>query len=130
MALIEWTDNFSVNNLIIDQQHKKLVDLVNQLHDAMKSGKGKEALSSIFDELIRYTKEHFSYEEKLMESKNYPAFISHKKLHSDLTNQVIELKNKFDSGKTSLSIEVQNFLKNWLTNHILDEDKKYVPFIK
>ncbi len=130
MALIDWTNNFSVNNFIIDQQHKKLVDLVNQLHDAMKSGKGKEALGNIFEKLISYTKEHFSYEEKLMESKNYPAFLSHKKIHFDLTNQVIDLKNKFKSGKTSLSIEVLNFLKNWLTNHILDEDKKYVPFVK
>ena len=68
MPLITWTDNLSVNHTEIDNQHKKLVDLINILFDAMKAGKGTDVLNKIFAELTSYTIYHFTYEEKLMES--------------------------------------------------------------
>ncbi len=129
MALISWNDNFSVNNALIDSQHKKLVTLVNELHDSMKAGKGKDALAKTFYELINYTKEHFETEERMMQKVNFSGYATHKKEHDTLTKEVLDLKEKFDAGKTMLSIEVLNFLKNWLTVHILDTDKQYADFI-
>ncbi|MGD8777337.1 MAG: bacteriohemerythrin [Ignavibacteria bacterium] len=129
MALIVWGDNFSVKNSLIDYQHKRLVNLVNELHNSMKEGKGKDALGKTFYELINYTKEHFDTEEKLMQKANFPDYAAHKKEHDTLTKEVLNLKEKFDAGKAMISIEVLNFLKNWLTVHILDTDKQYTDYI-
>ena len=129
MALFQWDNSFSVNNSEIDEQHKKLVALLNQLHDAMGQGKSREVLGEIFNELVLYTKSHFKSEENHMLNKNYPDFTIHRLEHQKLTNQVLKLKQDFDSGKAVISIELLNFLKEWLKKHILESDKKYVPYL-
>lgn len=129
MALFVWNDTFSVNIKQIDEQHKKLVNILNNLHDAMKSGKGSQVLSNVFAELIRYAGEHFTTEEKLMTAYNYPEYSSHKLIHNGLTQKVVEFQKNFQQGQKALSMEVMDFLKNWLQNHILGTDKKYGPFL-
>jgi len=128
MALIEWDETFSVKVAGIDKQHQKLVSMTNELHDAMKQGKGKSIMSNIIIELINYTKTHFQTEEKYFEEFGYPEKDSHKKEHSDFVNKVKEFKNDFDNGKLGLSIEIMSFLSNWLRNHIKGTDKKYSKF--
>lgn len=129
MELISWKENYSVNNSVIDLQHKRLISYINQLHDAMRQAKGKEVLQKTLNDLIFYTKEHFRSEEGLMEKAGYPQLEQHKIEHKKLTDQVIELQKKYASGKTNLSIDVMIFLKNWLTLHILETDQKYIPFL-
>ncbi|KAB2845499.1 MAG: bacteriohemerythrin [Melioribacteraceae bacterium] len=128
MALFQWNNSFSVNNVDIDKQHKKLVELINSLHDAMGQGKSREVLGVIFNDLISYTKSHFKFEENCMLDKKYPDYTAHRLEHQKLTNQVLKLKQEFDSGKVVISIDLLNFLKDWLKKHILESDKKYVPF--
>ncbi len=129
MALMTWDPKFSVNIREIDNQHKKLFELINNLHDSMKTGKGKEALGKILSELADYTVNHFSAEEKLFQTYGYPEQAQHKKMHTDLTKQVMDLKGKLDKGDVIITIEVMNFLKDWLNNHILVSDKKYSAFL-
>ena len=126
MALFNWNDSYSVNIKEIDSQHKILIGLINELHDGMKVGKGKDILKKILDELVKYTVFHFDHEEKLFISYNYPESFLHKRAHSDLIQQVTSLKEKYDNGKTVLSMDVMNFLKDWLGSHILGTDKKYL----
>jgi hemerythrin len=118
-----------VNIKEIDLQHQKLVELINNLHDGMKAGKGKEILGEILSELVNYTSFHFAFEEKLLEKYVYPETIAHKRQHSDLVGQVLAYKESYESGKTVLSIEIMNFLKDWLTTHITGTDKKYSTFL-
>jgi len=129
MDLISWKESYSVNNAVIDQQHKRLISYINQLHTAMKEAKGKEILQKILDDLVFYTKEHFSTEEKLMEKNNYPQTTFHKMEHAKLTKEVVDLQKKYSAGKTSLTLDVMMFLKNWLNKHILESDQKYKSFI-
>jgi len=129
MALFQWNNSFSVKNVEIDNQHKKLVTLINQLHEAMGQGKSREVLGAIFNDLVTYTKSHFKFEENCMLDKKYLDYTAHRLEHQKLTNQVLKLKQEFDSGKVVISIDLLNFLKDWLKNHILESDKKYVPFI-
>jgi hemerythrin len=128
MALITWNDSFSVNVKLFDEQHRKLIEMLNDLHDAMKVGKGKEALEKVLKGLIQYTSMHFSNEEKLMKQYNYPEFEKHKKEHNQLVLQVLDVQKKHQEGNAILSQDVMNFLKNWLRNHIQGEDKNYGPF--
>ncbi|EKD27068.1 MAG: hypothetical protein ACD_79C00896G0004 [uncultured bacterium] len=128
MAFIDWTDSLSVGINLIDEQHKKLVGLVNSLYDAMKVGKGNDVLGKILEELIEYTKYHFSTEEELMKKHLYPKFLDHKKEHDALTKAAVDLAKQHKEGAMLLSMKVNTFLKDWLTNHIMGTDKKYSPF--
>ncbi len=129
MALVTWHSNYTVNVKEIDKQHQQLISIMNELHDGMKAGKGKEVLSRVLDELIKYTAFHFKYEEMLFDKFSYPDTAVHKRQHADLVQQVLEYKENFDSGKKILTIEVMDFLKEWLTNHIVGADKNYSSFL-
>jgi len=128
MSLITWKEEYSVGVAEFDNQHKKLIDLMNQLHDAMKSGMSKQALAPILSELIDYTKTHFGNEERMFSLHKYSDLNTHKREHEKLTQQVVEFQKDFQEGKTSISIDVMNFLRNWLVGHIAGVDKKYTQF--
>jgi hemerythrin len=129
VPLIQWTQQLSVSVEEIDKQHKRLVNLINMLHDSMRMGKGKEVLGKVLEELTDYTVYHFDSEEKLLMQYEYPSYTLHKKEHENLTKQVKEIKEQFDSGDTILTVEFMGFLKDWLNNHILQVDKKYSSFL-
>jgi hemerythrin len=129
MNLITWSDNMSVNIKSIDEEHKILVNMINDLHSAMGSGKGKAVMGKILTGLADYTKTHFAFEENLMQKNVYPGYLAHKGQHDALTKQVNDLYIKFTEGKAVVTVEVMHFLKNWLTDHIQNTDKKYAPFL-
>lgn len=125
MELIKWLEKYSVNNFLLDSQHKKLIAIINELHTAMKVARGNEIMQTIFDELIWYTKEHFRTEEQIMLKFNYDAFNEHKAEHEKLTEQVLKLQKDYKEGKSLITMETMNFLRTWLINHIEGTDKKY-----
>jgi len=125
MPLFGWKDEFSVKVGLFDTQHKKLIDMVNELYDAMKAGKGSDVLGKIFLSLAEYTANHFKDEENLMLQHKYSDYYKHKKEHDELTTQVAELKQKFTDKKMFVTIELMNFLKDWLLHHIMETDKSY-----
>lgn len=129
MALMSWSPAFSVKIKQCDDQHMKLVALVNELHDAMKQGKGKDVLDKVLNGLITYTATHFAAEEKLMALHSYPELEQHTAVHQALVKQVLELQEKFKSGQTMLTHSVMIFLKDWLVNHIQGDDKKYGVYL-
>jgi hemerythrin-like metal-binding protein len=128
MALIEFNSSLHVGFPEIDKQHKKLVDYLNKLHDAMKAGKGKEVMGPILGELITYTVEHFAYEEGEMQKKAYPQMVAHKSEHQKLVTQVSDFKRKFDQGAL-VTTELMSFLKNWLQDHIQKSDKSLGTYL-
>jgi hemerythrin-like metal-binding protein len=129
MPIIDWDSKLCVNIKIIDEQHKKLVDMVNALYDAMKEGKAKDILGNLLTELASYTDYHFKTEEELFKKYNYSEAAAHKLEHDKLRKEVIDLKAKFDAGEMIITVEVLYFLKDWLGKHILGSDKKYSPFL-
>ncbi len=128
MALIQWDSSLSVNVAEIDKEHERLVAMINELNDAMRQGKGRETMAAIIGNLFNYAGNHFMTEEKYFDKFKYPATASHKLEHSRFVKKVSEFKNGFDSGQVALSIEVMNFLKDWLKDHIQVTDKRYAPF--
>jgi hemerythrin len=129
MALLTWSDKFSVQVRQFDEEHKQLMNLINQLHDAMKTGQGKEVIGDVLKGLITYTQNHFAAEERLMKAHGYPAYGNHKKEHNNLTMKVLDFQKGFTEGSALLSQTVMTFLKEWLTNHIQGVDKEYGPFL-
>jgi len=123
-----WTEKLSVGIRVIDDDHKRLIGLLNELYDAMQAGRGRQALGNILDGLIQYTKLHFAREEKFFADTGYPGAIPHKQEHEKLTSQVLEVQQKYAAGSSAaLSIAVLNFLQNWLMQHIQVSDQRYRP---
>jgi hemerythrin len=125
MPLLTWNDSYNLKIRELDEQHKKLVNILNQLHEAMGKGQSRDVLKPLLAELVRYTETHFKNEEAYMTRFAYPEFAAHKALHDELTKKALDLKIRYDGGQTMLSVETLNFLKNWLITHIQGEDKKY-----
>ena len=125
MALLNWNSTYSVNVKEIDLQHQKLVNLINELHESMKAGKGKEAMGKVLTELANYTKFHFKYEEDLFKKTMYPDSMVHTLQHQNLVKQVVDFINQFQKGEKLLTMDLMNFLKKWLMDHIVGMDKKY-----
>lgn len=130
MGNLEWTSDLSVGYSEIDQQHQKLIEIINNLYSAMKVGKGKEASGKILKELVDYTSYHFGTEEKLMEEFNYPEKENHKQVHQALVAKVVDFQNKFLNGEIGVTVELFKFLNDWLVDHIIGTDKKLGGFLK
>jgi hemerythrin len=128
MPLIKWNDSYSVHVNQIDDQHKQLFKLLNDLHDAMIVGKSKEILDDIFAQLVAYTQYHFTAEEKLMRTNGYPALNEHLKFHDQFTTEVLRFQRDVKTGKIGMSIQIRDYLKDWLIKHVMGEDQKYAPF--
>jgi hemerythrin len=128
MTLIEWSDELSCNVKEIDDQHKNLVAMLNELHRAMLRKEGQKALSSILGRMVEYTSYHFSTEERYMSMFHYPGLEAHRPEHAEFVSSVAQFQEEFALGKVGLSIEVMRYLSSWLTNHIMVSDKSFGPF--
>ena len=125
VPLVAWNDSYSVRVREIDRQHQMLVTMINDLNDAMKQGKGKDVLGKIVSGLTSYTATHFKTEEKYFDRFKYPDADSHKKEHTAFVKKVSDFKKGFEEGKLMLTVDVMNFLSDWLLKHIKGADKKY-----
>ena len=131
MPLIEWTAELSVGIESIDQQHKKLINMINALNDAMLTNSSNELLEKIFTGLAAYTQKHFTYEENMFAEFGYTNSVEHKRQHTELIAQAIELKERFiENPQGTISADLMVFLKRWLTNHIMRTDKEYSEFLR
>jgi hemerythrin-like metal-binding protein len=125
MALIEWNENLNVGVEEINTQHKKLIALINRLHDEMSQGKGRYIIKEVLHELINYTLTHFVTEEKLMESREYPRGLQHREAHKRLTKKVSDIQEKYRENDFTVSQQVLSLLHEWLVQHIQKTDMDY-----
>lgn len=128
MAFIEWSDKLSINVADVDNQHKKLIAMINELFDAMKTGKTNDVIRPILEGMVSYAKDHFAYEERFFSQYGYPSTAEHVAEHKKFIDQLNQFIRDFKEGKLTLSLDLLNFLKSWLSGHILGTDKKYVSF--
>jgi hemerythrin-like metal-binding protein len=130
MAFLFWEYDLSVDIESIDNQHKKLIDLINQFYENIRLSSNKELIADLIAGMKSYTIFHFNAEEKLLKQYNYPDFEIHKKEHENFLNKVNDLENRFRAGKLIISFEITDFLKKWIRNHIMETDSQYSGFLK
>ena len=114
----------------IDEQHKKLIEIIHMFSDAIKANKSNDVLGKSLQDLIDYTISHFSAEESLMLTYAYPEYGAHAKEHEDLRQTVADLQEKFRERKSTVSIEIIYLLSDWLRHHILEVDNHLATFLK
>jgi hemerythrin len=129
MALFEWNNLYGVNVRQIDQQHRRLVDMVNDLDDSIRTGNDDAVLKETLKKLLDYTAYHFVYEEKLLKQHDYSDLARHREEHNTLLWRVLDLRARYEAGEGVKASEVLDFLTQWLKNHILNSDKKYEAFL-
>ena len=127
MAFFTWQEKFAFGIKSIDDDHKKLVSLIDELYTLMSQGKAKEVVGEIVKELVEYTKVHFGREEMYMRTIGYAELDEHTEAHRAFIEKIDLFQNKLAAGKDNISVELVMFLRNWLSGHILNTDKKFVP---
>lgn len=127
MALI-WQDSLNTGIDIIDSQHQRIVEMINNLQVAQHAG-SRGAIGEVIDEMVDYTLSHFAFEEELMEEAGYPFCSAHKRVHEVFARRVGELRMRFQAGEDVVD-ELRNMLSRWLFNHIRSDDKAYAEQVK
>lgn len=125
MALFTWNDSYSVKVALCDAQHKKLFEIINELAEAMRSGRGQEVVSKTIGELLQYTRTHFQQEEALLQKSGYSELGPHQEMHRKFIADVEALDRQTQQGHTANSVQVLTLLRDWLLNHIQKTDKAY-----
>ena len=125
MAFAEWTEEYSVNVMEIDGQHKKLFDMIDAYYEALGRQERTEALAELLEGLTQYAATHFSNEEAYFDKFGYEEADAHKKAHAALVAKVTDIATRARQGVAVLNMELATFLRDWLNNHIKGLDTKY-----
>ncbi len=128
MAFLDWNPSLDTGIDIIDSQHRRIVDYINQLHDAQQNG-DRDQVGDVIEELVDYTISHFAFEESLMENAGYPFLAPHKKVHALFVRKVEKFVERFAAGE-DVTAELLQMLQKWLLNHIKNEDGDYVEIVR
>jgi len=129
MPFFQWSDKLETAVPEIDEQHRILVTYINKLHDAVMTNSDKEVLGPILSGLVNYTVYHFFTEESLMESDAYPDYEDHRKEHISLTEKTMDFFTRYHAGQCDIGDDLCDFLRDWLTTHIMITDFKLGAFL-
>ncbi len=130
MALFVWNKTLSVDVAVFDAHHRNLLNMINDLHDAMLNKKGSAAMEGIVERLVDYTKYHFTEEEKLMKALDFHGYEAHRAEHEAFVAKTEDLRNKLKKGETNISAETMRFLLRWFKSHIRGTDREYSLFFQ
>ena len=130
VALIKWRDSYSVGVDKFDQEHMLLVELINEMFIIVRDKGDVTTLTNAVEKLVDYTRVHFSDEEEALGKVNYPKLEEHKEIHANLLEQVVEFQEQIAAEGKDLRTDLYKFLRDWLINHILDEDMQYSEYFK
>ena len=140
MPFMEWNSNYNIGVPSADDDHRCLIDLINEMHEAIIRGRGRETvaaavdeaatMAAVLDELLAYSSYHTSLEEMLMQKFDYPDYDEHRKAHRMFAGKVRTYRRRFDEGAGILSMDIVRFMKDWLDTHLLDDDRRLGEFLK
>lgn len=130
MSKITWNESFSVGVNVLDEQHHKIIDLINRFVEQEDEAFDREILETVLSELIEYGFEHLKLEEAMLEENDYPDFQKHKHEHLLYVQKITQSAKRKKSLSEEEFIELGEFLNQWWTDHILEEDMKYRPFFE
>lgn len=125
---LEWSKEFEIDIPVIDGQHRRIVDYINQLVESIQTS-DRAVVSGVIHHLIDYTCSHFAFEEALLEEVSYAHLIPHQKTHALFTRRIHEMKDRFESGE-NVTEELALLLRSWLIDHIKCDDASYADLVK
>jgi hemerythrin-like metal-binding protein len=130
MAYFVWAQDMVIDGGAIDEEHKKLVDLLNTLHDATSQGRGREVVGKLLGELIVDTADHLRNEEAAMAAAGFPNLERHKIGHQAFVDELHKLQQRYQQGSISVAAQLSSVLRDWLSLHIRRNDKELHDFLR
>ncbi len=130
MTFINWRDSFNTGVERFDQEHHKLVELIDTMYHAIRDKSGKEVVAQACTDLIAYVDYHFTNEEQAMTAVAYPELEAHKAAHASLRDKTMNFQLRIASDDPEVAIQFYHFLRQWLENHIKVHDRAYGPALK
>lgn len=127
---IAWDDTLSVGIKLIDDDHKKLISLINSLQTAVLYPTGEGYERQALKDVVDYTLYHFKREEELMLKYAYPDYEPHKNKHLDMISTIDKFMDSYEQDRDVTINELTLFLKTWLIKHIAGTDQEYSAFLK
>lgn len=127
--MIKWRDSYSVGLDQIDREHKKLVELINEVFMVVRDKGDVTALNHAVEELVAYTRYHFDAEEGAMEQAGYPDLDAHRKEHQRLEKEVVDFQQRLQREGGEIRVELYHFLRDWLIHHIVESDMRYSSYL-
>lgn len=130
--MIEWKKTYSVSSEVLDNQHKTFFGLLDRLESLTTENNYLEGLPLLLNEIVEYTTLHFKTEEDILEKVNYPELEAHKLVHHQIKKDIyLKCTQVIEKEPTAVDIIwLYNYMKDWIKNHILEEDIKYIPYMK
>lgn len=127
MALVKWKDDYFTGHGGIDADHRRLFDLINAVYDVWAAGRELGALAFLFDELVTYAETHFAREEDALAAIGWEGLADHRAEHESLRRMAVQFREDYLAGEdpAPFSAEIRDFLRIWLSGHVLEEDMKY-----
>jgi hemerythrin len=130
MTLVRWDDSFLLGITLLDHDHQHLFGLINDFHNAFAEKQDRKDIARLLNQLIQYAEAHFRREEVLMAKEQFPGLAEHQQAHQKLIEVVFALQAQLESRAVQVSHNTVKFLRAWLTDHILEQDKKFSRFLQ
>jgi hemerythrin len=130
MNLVIWRDEYSVGSQAIDQDHKTIFKMINVFYDAFHESRRRSELKQLLNQLVKYAEGHFQREEEIMLQHAYPQTTEHHRNHEQLFATIFALHTRLESDPLPLDHDAIRFLRHWLLDHILQDDKKLGEFLR
>ena len=131
MAWVAWNETYRVGDARLDCDHRILIDLLDQLYDAMETGQSRDVVGSVVSVLAEYAGHHFAREEAILAAAGFPDLGRHREEHRALYRRVAEVRDRYRQAERGvLGQDVVDLLRNWLTEHILVSDNSYKPWVE
>jgi hemerythrin len=130
MELFQWKSEYDLGLPKIDEQHRKIVEMLNKLYAAKRSDAVQQVIKETLAELVAYTKVHFEDEEAAMLAANYPALKKQCREHQAMTDQVFAMCDRLERGDEPATFELLNFMNEWLKNHVTGSDREFGEFMR
>lgn len=127
VTFITWKEFYSVGCRELDDQHKQILGIINDLYSVLQSGRERDEIKGLLDQLVQYTMDHFQREEELMEEWGFPEVAQHGTIHEHMARKTIDLRKRFGTVRGQ---ELLVFLKEWWINHICGIDKQYSAYME
>lgn len=130
MSFMQWRDEYSVHHATLDFDHQMLINIINQLFDAIATKQDTHVIGQVIHSLARYVETHFAREEQVMKACRYPDLKAHAAKHREIEQTVRDIVSLWERDPTQVNAaEILRFLKTWLVTHILKSDMKYAPYV-
>ncbi|MAG98383.1 MAG: hypothetical protein CMM08_17050 [Rhodospirillaceae bacterium] len=127
---LPWSEQYSVGSEAVDNDHRRFFELVNNFHAAIHTGQAPKTVKATLEKLAQYVDQHFKHEEGAMEAAGYPGLLQQRELHERLRKAVVTTQLSFDVAPRAFDFQgFLGFLQNWLTNHVLVEDRKFAEYV-